>query len=334
MSKVLVTGGAGFIGGHLVRYLSAEGNEVRVLDNFDPQIHKEAKLRYGNDIAECIVGDVRDSDAVARSLQGVDRVVHLAAAVGVGQSMYEVKHYIDVNCNGTAVLWEEILKNRDRVTKVVVASSMSIYGEGHPEYTGEDHPVRPTSVYAVTKRDQEEVSLSLGRAYEIPTVALRFFNVYGPEQSLNNPYTGVAAIFASRLLNGEAPVIFGDGTQTRDFIHISDIVQGISLALNKDCPIDAYNVGTGVKTSILYLANCLAKALHFNGEISPTGRIRAGDILHCVADIGKISNVLGYAPKMSLDKGLQDLIGWAAEQKSDDHVNVAVDELVSRGLLE
>ncbi len=334
MGKVLVTGGAGFIGTHLVRQLSSAGRDVRILDNFDPQVHGKRKHRYGTETAEYVTGDVRDPDRVAKCLDGVDRVVHLAAAVGVGQSMYEVKYYVDVNCNGTAVLWEEILKLRDRIEKVVVASSMSIYGEGDPGFTGENHPLRPTSVYAVTKRDQEEISLSLGRAYGIPTVALRFFNVYGPGQSLNNPYTGVAAIFASRLLNGQAPVIFGDGTQTRDFVHVRDIVQGITLALDSCCPSDSYNVGTGAATSILELAGLLAGALGFTGEIGPSGRVRAGDVIHCVADIGKIQKALDFAPQVTLDSGSRDLIAWAGEQQAEDRVAGAVGELESRGLLE
>ena len=334
MGKVLVTGGAGFIGTHLVNQLSSEGGDVRVLDNFDPQVHGEPRPRFSPGIAECLIGDVRDPNTVAECLEGVDRVVHLASAVGVGQSMYEVKHYVDINCTGTAVLWEEMLKRRDCISKVVVASSMLIYGEGDPGGTGENHPLRPTSVYAVTKRDQEELSLSLGRAYGIPTVALRFFNVYGPGQSLNNPYTGVAAIFASRLLNGQAPIIFGDGTQTRDFVHVRDIVQGICLALDGSCPTGAYNVGTGAATSILDLAERLARALDFTGGIGPSGRIRAADIRHCVADIGKIQKVLGFSPQVPLDTGLGDLVAWAGEQQAEDRVARAVGELESRGLIE
>ena len=334
MGKVLVTGGAGFIGTHLVRQFSALGNDVRVLDNFEPQVHGESSPPFAAEAAECVRGDVRDPDTVAKCLDGVDRVVHLAAAVGIGQSMYQVRHFVDVNCNGTAVLWEEILKIRDRISKVLVASSMSIYGEGDPGLTGEDHPLFPTSVYAVTKRDQEELSLSLGRAYGIPTVALRFFNVYGPGQSLNNPYTGVAAIFASRMLNRQAPVIFGDGTQTRDFVHVSDIAQAIGLALDKSCPIGAYNVGTGAATSILDLAGRLARALGFTGEIGPSGRVRAGDVLHCVADIAKIEKALGFSPQVPLETGLGDLVEWAGEQQAEDRVASAVGELESRGLIE
>ena len=334
MGRILVTGGAGFIGSHLVRQLCARGRDVRVLDSFDPQVHGESRPPFAAEAAECVTGDVRDAHTVAKCLDGVDRVVHLAAAVGIGQSMYQVKHFVDVNCNGTAVLWDEVLKLGGRIEKVVVASSMSIYGEGDPGLTGECHPLRPTSVYAVTKRDQEELSLSLGRAYGIPTVALRFFNVYGPGQSLNNPYTGVAAIFASRLLNGQAPVIFGDGTQTRDFVHVRDVVQGICLALDGSCHSGAYNVGTGAATSILDLAGRLAGALGFPGEIGPGGRVRAGDVLHCVADIAKIRRALGFSPQVPLETGLRDLVEWAGGQRADDRVDSAVGELESRGLLE
>ena len=192
---VLVTGGAGFIGTHLVRNLHQQGHRIRVLDVFDSQVHSTAEPRFTSEIAECVTGDVRDPETVRLCLRDVDSVVHLAAVVGVGQSMYEVRYYSDTNCGGTAVLWEGILAARERIEKVVVASSMSIYGEGDPETTAETRPLRPTSVYAVTKRDQEEVSLCLGRAYGIPTVALRFFNVHGPEQSLDNPYTGVCCYF-------------------------------------------------------------------------------------------------------------------------------------------
>ena len=334
MGMILVTGGAGFIGSHLVRQLETKGREVRVLDSFDPQVHEGSEIPYGPEAVECVPGDVRDQEAVARCLDGVDRVVHLASAVGIGQSMYQVKHFVDVNCNGTAVLWEEILKHRDRIEKVVVASSMSIYGEGNPGRTRENHPLCPTSVYAVTKRDQEDLSLSLGRAYGIPTVALRFFNVYGPGQSLNNPYTGVAAIFASRLLNGQAPVIFGDGTQTRDFVHVHDIVRGICLALDRSCPSGAYNVGTGSATSILELAGRLAEALGFTGKIRPSGRVRAGDVRHCVADIEKIEESLGFSPQVILETGLRDLVEWAGGRSADDRVDGAVGELEARGLLE
>ncbi|MCX5738701.1 MAG: SDR family NAD(P)-dependent oxidoreductase, partial [Proteobacteria bacterium] len=258
--KVLVTGGAGFIGSHLVDALLAQGYAVRVLDVLDPQVHGSQQQRpaYLHSAAELQVGDVRDHAAVRRALDGVEVVFHEAAAVGVGQSMYEIERYVSVNTLGAAVLLEELVAQRAQLRRVVVASSMSIYGEGAyrdpdgalafprlrsneqlearrwefadaqgrplvPAPTPESKPLVPTSVYAVTKRDHEELFLAIGEAYDIPTVALRYFNVYGTRQALSNPYTGVIAIFSSRLLNGRAPVLFEDGLQSRDFTHVSDI---------------------------------------------------------------------------------------------------------------
>ena len=260
--RVLVTGGAGFIGSHLADRLLAQGHEVRALDNLDPQVHPAGERPdYLDDEVELQVGDVRDHDAVRRALDDVDAVVHFAAAVGVGQSMYEIERYTSINAIGAAVVLEEVLERRDEIEKLLVASSMSIYGEGQygnpqtgesglapglrpdsqlaarewevladdgtplePEPTAETKPLRPTSIYAIGKRDHEEMMLAVGAAYGIPAVALRFFNVYGERQALSNPYTGAAAIFASRLLNDRAPLVFEDGNQTRDFIDVRDIV--------------------------------------------------------------------------------------------------------------
>src|SRR5215213_5085642 len=266
MQKVLITGGAGFIGSHLTDELLAHGYQVRVLDVLDPQVHGEARKRpdYLAEDAELIVGDVNDRAKVDEALRGVDAVFHFAAAVGVGQSMYEVAHYTRTNNLGTAVLLEALTKNP--VERLVVASSMSLYGEGlyrgasggarivgertleqlkagRWEFTAEDGSVlqpMPTpetkqpalaSVYALSKLDQERLCLMIGRAYNIPAVALRFFNAYGPRQALSNPYTGVLAIFASRLLNGNPPLIFEDGNQQRDFVSVYDIAQACRLAL-------------------------------------------------------------------------------------------------------
>src|SRR5438045_1845694 len=260
---VLITGGAGFIGSHLADRLLAEGHRVRALDNLDAQVHPDgARPAYLAEDVEFVRGDVRDRDAVRAALTGVDAVVHFAAAVGVGQSMYEIERYTSINAIGAAVVLEEVLEGRDAIRKLLVASSMSIYGEGQysnpktgeraiapglrpeaqlaarrwdveaddgtplqPEPTAETKPLRPTSIYAVNKRDHEEMFLAIGAAYGIPTVALRFFNVYGVRQALSNPYTGVAAIFSSRLLNDRAPLVFEDGAQTRDFIAVRDLVR-------------------------------------------------------------------------------------------------------------
>lgn len=368
--KILVTGGAGFIGSHLVDALLADGHEVRVLDALVEQVHgpDAGWPAYLSGEAERIRGDVRDRDAVARALDGVDVVTHQAAAVGVGQSMYEIERYVSVNTLGAAVLLEEVLRRRDRIQRMVVASSMSIYGEGayldpdgtsvfprlrpdaqlerrewelrdehdrplRPIPTPESKPLVPTSVYAVTKRDHEELFLSVGSAYGIPTVALRYFNVYGSRQALSNPYTGVAAIFSSRLLNGRSPLVNEDGEQSRDFVHVSDIVQANLLAVR--CPLKdvrVYNVGTGRPVTILQVARLLADHLKVRVEPELTGRFRAGDIRHCFADIGRIREELGYAPRVAFEAGMEELVSWVRTQSADDHVERAVSELERRGL--
>src|SRR5919202_4034118 len=296
--NVLITGGAGFIGSHLADRLLAEGHAVRALDNLEPQVHANgARPDYLDPQVELVVGDVRDHDAVADALDGVDTVVHFAAAVGVGQSMYEIERYTSINAIGAAVVLEEVLERRDTIRKLLVASSMSIYGEGQyrnprtgetgiapgirpeeqlaarqwevldedgtalePEPTAETKPLRPTSIYAINKRDHEEMFLAVGAAYAIPTVELRFFNVYGERQALSNPYTGVAAIFASRLLNDRPPPVFEDRQQTRDFIDVRDIARGCLLSLTRDgADGRTLNLGTGVPTTIRGVAEAIAR---------------------------------------------------------------------------
>jgi dTDP-L-rhamnose 4-epimerase len=368
--KILVTGGAGFIGSHLVDALVRDGHRVRVLDNLDPQVHGEggSAPAHANPRAELIVGDVRDRKAVARALDGVEVVFHEAAAVGVGQSMYQIEHYVSVNAVGAAVLLEGIVERRAQLRKVVVASSMSIYGEGayrapggelvHPPLrteadlaarrfelrdgagrelaplgTPEEKPLQPTSIYAITKRDHEEMFLAVGAAYDIPVVALRYFNVYGTRQALSNPYTGVVAIFSSRLLNRKPPVVYEDGLQTRDFVHVSDIVQANLLALEKDAADGRiYNVGTGRATSVLKVAETLAELLDFGDPPEVLGKYRAGDIRHCVADISRISRELGYRPKVEFADGLRELLAWLRTQSAADGVEAASRELAARGL--
>jgi dTDP-L-rhamnose 4-epimerase len=367
--RVLITGGAGFIGSHLADELLRAGYVVRALDSLSPQVHGPSPARpaYLSPEVELIVGDVRDRDMVRRALQDVDAVFHFAAAVGVGQSMYQLEHYVDVNTRGTSVLLEALIERP--VRKLVVASSMSLYGEGcyHTadgraseagersrsqlargewEPRGPDGetlaPVatpeskRPTlaSVYALSKYDQERLCLMVGDAYNIPTVALRFFNVYGPRQALSNPYTGVLAIFAARLLNGNPPSIFEDGEQKRDFVNVHDVAEACRLALESDAARGhAINVGSGHAYTIREIATSMASVLGKDYIVPDiTGTFRVGDIRHCFADISRARALLGYEPRVSFAEGLAELAGWLEGEAAEDHVAHARQELVSRGL--
>ena len=363
---VLITGGAGFIGSHLADDLLARGYRVRALDSLVSQVHGATPPDYLASDVELVEGDVRDPTVVRRALKGVDAVVHLAARVGVGQSMYELSEYAGANSAGTGVLLEAILDHP--VRKLVVASSMSVYGEGcyedgdgNPveaaERTAEDleagrwdpvdgqgRPLRPVatherktpalaSVYALTKYDQERLCLIFGAAYGIPTVALRFFNTYGTRQALSNPYTGVLAIFASRLLNGNRPRVFEDGRQRRDFVAVRDVVQACRLALERDgADGRALNVGTGRDHSVLDVAAKLAGVLGVESEPDVTGQFRAGDIRHCFADVSLAHRLLGYQPTVELEDGLAELAEWLEGQVAEDHGDAATAELAARGL--
>src|SRR5712691_3400663 len=312
--RVLVTGGAGFIGSHLADRLLAEGHEVRALDNLDPQVHAGGERPgYLDPQVELVAGDVRDREAVRSALDGIDTFVHFAAAVGVGQSMYEIERYTSINAIGAAVLLEEVLERRDAIRKLLVASSMSIY--------------------AINKRDHEEMTLAVGAAYGIPSVALRFFNVFGERQSLSNPYTGVAAIFASRLLNDHAPLVFEDGDQTRDFIDVRDIARCCSLALSSDgADGRTLNVGTGVPTSIVQVAHVIAAGLGKQIEPEIIHQYRAGDIRHCYADTKLAQDLLGFRAGIPFERGMDDLLAWLQGQEASDSVDAAREALVARGL--
>src|SRR5262245_30942481 len=368
--SILVTGGAGFIGSHLVDSLIAAGHRVRILDKLVPQVHGEAGPRYVNGAAEFIHGDVADVATVERALEGIDVIYHQAAEVGVGQSMYEVTRYAEANIFGTSVLLQTLLACRTQIRKLVVASSMSIYGEGRygcpwcgevnpdvrplaqlqdrrwelecasckivlvPLPTSESKPLHPTSVYAITKQNQEQMCLVVGKAHGIPTVALRYFNAYGPRQALSNPYTGVCAIFSARLRNGQPPVIFEDGEQTRDFVHVRDLVQANLLALETDrADYHALNVGTGSATPIREVARLLAEGLGCPDEVDIVGRFREGDIRHCVADISRARSLLGYEPRVSLREGMKQLLAWVRDEQPADLVAKATTELEERHLL-
>lgn len=369
MTRVLITGGAGFIGSHTSDVLLDAGYQVTLLDNLTPQVHGPARQppSYLNPEADLIIGDVTDPAAVDRALRGVDLVLHLASTVGVGQSMYDMVSYVHNNEVGTATLLEALAKRP--VARLVVASSMSVYGEGLcrdaakrlvnpderstqqlrsarweledangrvfvPVPTPETKSPSLSSVYALNKYAQERLCLMVGKSYGIPAAALRFFNVYGPRQALSNPYTGVLAIFAARLLNGRSPMVFEDGRQRRDFVHVLDVANACRLALESECDGEVFNIGSGQSRSILSVANDLAKVMG-RRDLKPlvTGKYRAGDIRHCFADIEKSRTLLNFNPRVEFTRGLEELAEYLAGQIADDHVEKATKELESRGLV-
>lgn len=369
--NVLVTGGAGFIGSHLVDALVKDGHRVRILDSLADEVHAGVVPAHLNPTAEFLHGSVCDPETVERAMDDVEAVFHLAAELGLGRSMYQVRRFVTGNDLGTAVLLEELIKRKTQVRKLIVASSMSLYGEGpyhcavcdkisFPELreeaqlskkkwefecsacgstldalpTPEEKPLNPTSVYAVGKQVQEQYSLIIGRAYKIPTVAFRYFNVYGPRQALSNPYTGACAIFSSRLLNDQSPLIYEDGGQTRDFVSVHDIVQANLLALESSAAdYQVLNVGTGRATTIKSVAEVIARGLGKNNEPEITEQFREGDIRHCIADISKARRQLGYEPRVALEDGLVELLAWVGGQNADDHLHAASAELAARSLV-
>ncbi|MBW3598869.1 MAG: NAD-dependent epimerase/dehydratase family protein [Planctomycetes bacterium] len=367
--RALITGGAGFIGSHIADELLDHGWEVRAIDWLDPQVHEEPGRRpeYLNRDVELLIGDVGDASLVSDALSGVDVVFHMAAAVGVGQSMYEIRRYTQINNLATATLLEALIKHP--VQRLVVASSMSIYGEGAyrdaqgrmrlavprtrnqmqrgewecldadgsplaPIPTPETKVAEPSSVYALSKYDQERLCLIVGGAYNIPTVALRLFNAYGPRQALSNPYTGVLAIFASCLLNGNRPKIFEDGYQRRDFVSVHDVARACRLALDApEAPGEVINVGSGQSYTVREVAEELSRAVG-GRHIEPiiTNRYRTGDVRHCFADIEKARRLLGYEPRVTLPEGLQELAAWLDGKIATDRTASAHRELADRGL--
>jgi dTDP-L-rhamnose 4-epimerase len=357
--SILITGGAGFIGSHLADCLLQRGYFVRVLDNLSAQVHGAAAGRpaYLTREVELVIGDVRDGAAVRKALEGIDGVFHFAAAVGVGQSMYELVNYTEVNNLGTATLLEALIERP--VARLIVASSMSVYGEGLyqdvkgikvavtdrtavqlrrgqllPLPTPETKAPSLASVYALSKYDQERMCLMVGAAYGIPTTALRFFNVYGPRQALSNPYTGVLAIFAARLLNDKPPLIFEDGEQRRDFVHVLDVAEACRLAYEtSEAAGQVCNIGSGRSLSIKEVAHKLSEQLgcrHLTPEV--TQKYRVGDIRHCFADISRAERLLGFTPQVSFEDGIRDLAVWLEGQIAADRVEEARHALELRGL--
>ena len=367
--RILVTGGAGFIGSHLVDALVKEGHQVRIIDSLEPQIHI-GKPDYLNADAEFIHADVRNKAALKRALKNIDTVFHFAAMVGVAQSMYQIEKYTGVNTLGTARLLELIATGKYDIQKLVVASSNTVYGEGsyqcdtcgivYPEPrsekqllardwemecpfcrkevtsipTAESRPLSPTSIYAISKRDVEDMSLTIGKAYKIPTVALRFFCTYGTRQSMSNPYTGVAAIFLSLIKNNKPPLLYEDGQQLRDFTSVNDIVQANLLAMNKkEADYETFNVAAGRNVSVSRIAEILVKLC--NKSINPVivGKYRSGDIRHCYADITKIKHKLGFMPKVQLEDGMRELVDWGRGKIDADNWLTAQDELINKRLI-
>jgi dTDP-L-rhamnose 4-epimerase len=362
--KVLITGGAGFVGSHLADALLDAGHEVRVYDNLTAQVHPGGMPDYLAREIHFVEGDLRDLDQLREAVRGVDVVFHMGAAVGVGQSMYEIAHYMGSNTQGTANLLQALLDTEVKLEKLIVASSMSIYGEGKylcvqcgsvaprersskqlkekrweptcpacgreltPIPTDESKPLQCSSFYALSKKDQEEMVLLFGKTYNLPVVALRYFNIYGVRQSLSNPYTGVAAIFASRLLNGHAPMVFEDGMQMRDFVSVQDIVRANLLAMEKaEANGMALNIGSGEPISIREVAGIMGAALGINIEPEITGKYRAGDIRHCFGDISAANNVLGYQPQVRFAQGMQEYADWLREQHAEDRAAEMVQKL-------
>lgn len=367
--NILVTGGAGFIGSFLVDQLIQDGFRVRILDNLEDQVHHGQKPSYLNKKAQFIKGDIRDYSTFKKAIKDIDAVFHLAAAVGVAQSNYQIKKYVDSNVGGISNLLDILVNTKHDVKKVITISSMTGYGEGNyqckkcgivrpplrdekqlkkkdwnlycpkcgqmikPIPTDEQALDFPNSIYGLSKKVQQDMALLIGKIYNLPVVILRGFNVYGPRQSLSNPYTGVTAIFISRLKNNQPAIVFEDGLQTRDFVSVHDMVEAFILALEKDgANYQMFNIGSGHGTSILEIAQTLEKLLGKKELIQVNSDFRKNDIRHCFADNKKAKKLLGWEPKVSLEQGLKELIEWSEKEKAEDKFDVAQKELVQKGL--
>lgn len=368
--NILVTGGAGFIGSFLVDELIKMGYKVRILDNLEDQVHQGKKPKYLNKAAQFIKGDVRDYSAFKRSLKGIDAVFHLACAVGVAQSNYQIKKYVDFNIGGMANLLDLLVNAKHQIKKVVTISSMTGYGEGNylcqkcgvvrpplrdeiqlkikdwnlyctncgkvvkPIPTDEKALDYPNSIYGLSKKVQQDMLLMIGKIYGIPSVVLRGFNIYGPRQSLSNPYTGVTAIFISRLKNNKPAIVYEDGLQTRDFISVHDAVDAFILALESDkVDYNVLNIGSGYGINVLEIARAISKLLGKSGLIQVSQDFRKNDIRHCFADITKVEKLLGWKPKITLKQGLTELVEWSNAEKAEDKFISAEKELKKKGIL-
>jgi len=369
--KILVTGGCGFIGTRLARSLINRGHKVRVFDNLDPQVHSTCSapeiLSEGD--VDFHFGDVRDKGSLWEAVADIDIIFHFAALTGVGQSMYEISRYTEVNIQGTANLLDILANKQHRVKQLIVASSRAVYGEGQyvcqehgtvcpagrireqldqgrwdcvcplcngylsPIPTGETKPVNPQSFYAISKHVQEQMALCFGQAYRMPVVILRFFNVYGAGQSMRNPYTGILSIFTSAIRNGSLPEIYEDGLESRDFVHTMDVVRACLLAMDcLDAAGEILNIGSGQRLTIIDVATTIMRKMGRTPELCFTNAYRVGDIRHCFADISKAQKILGYFPEVQFEDGVTEFLDWAIHQEMQDLSDQAKNELVAHGL--
>lgn len=371
IAKVLVTGGAGFIGSHIVDKLINEGLKVVVLDNLLRQIHPGGKLpHYFNKKAGFVRGDVENPADWVKALKNVDAVFHYGAAVGVGQSMYEIAHYVKSNSYGSALLLDYLVNQKHHIKKVVIAASMSSYGEGaylcaqcgrvrpglrpdsqmekkdwephcpncnsYPKMVpvNENDSTEANSIYAISKKNQEDMVLNICSTYEIPAVAFRYFNAYGPRQSISNPYNGVAAIFISQLKNNAAPIIFEDGNQTRDFVSVNDIADlNHKILLTDKADYQFFNVGTGHPIKVKDVADTIAHLMNKNIKPNVTGQFRKKDVRHCYADMTKIKKILNWQPKIKFADGIKEVIAWSKNEKALNLTPLATQKLKEKGIL-
>jgi dTDP-L-rhamnose 4-epimerase len=373
--RILVTGGAGFIGSNLSLKLLKKGYKVTVLDNMSKQIHGEdyKKSQLYKNIegkVDFVLGDVQNKSDWEKALKNVDVIVHLAAETGTGQSMYEIEKYTDVNIKGTSIMLDILTNEKHNVKKIVVASSRAIYGEGkyickehgdvyplareekymskgdfnvkcpicdkNVELTGttEDSKIHPTSIYGFTKQGQEQMCMIVGKSIGIPVVAFRYQNVYGPGQSLKNPYTGILSIFSTRIKNRNSINIFEDGLESRDFVYIDDVVDATILGIEKDeANYESFNVGTGVAVDVITVANTLKEKYGIDIDITISGNYRLGDIRHNFADISKAKKLLGFEPKFVFKKGISNFTDWVNTQEVEkDNYNKSIEEMKKKGL--
>ena len=374
MKNILITGGAGFIGSRLCEKLFDQGNHITVLDNLSEQIHGKGESFLFKKIKnKCtfIKGDVRNKDDWRKAIKNQEIIIHLAAETGTGQSMYEVEKYTNVNVMGTAHMLEILANSNHNVKKIVVASSRSIYGEGkyNCEIHGVQYPskrkeedmkkgefnpkcsicnstlnvvptdekskIHPSSIYGINKQQQEQMVMLMGESLSIPSVAFRYQNVYGPGQSLSNPYTGILSIFSTRILNGNNLDIYEDGEETRDFVYIEDAVDATILGIEKEeANGQIFNIGSGVSTSVLDVANTLKRLYNSGINITVSGKFRLGDIRHNFADLSKSKDILGFTPKYNFERGITEFVNWVKTQEvMEDKYEESIQQLKNKGLI-